>query len=254
VERDLIREYISYVRVEKGLAKNSLAGYADEKRRKLRVTCLDWYNSGKGVLCGPSLVSFGSLSKMLYMDRLLSLAVILLIASMSPCAQESPKLHSEEYEIFSEVIRKTAILSDSRDVVVTNTTSRDGYFLSDVPKKHRELLPKNLHRSTLKNFIRSNVSHAELRDNFSDDLQVHFLSWEDFVQSMGKSSSDENDAVKFSAEYRLTFSRVGFNRQKTQALVFVIYQNNEVRRHWFGSYLLFERENSSWNLIQYARQ
>jgi len=184
----------------------------------------------------------------------LSLTVILMIVSVSALAQGAPELHAEEYEIFSEVIRKTALLSESRNIVVSITTSGDAFYLAEVPTEHRDLLPKKLHRSTRKNFIQSNVSPAELRDNFSNDLMVHLISWEDIVQSRGKNSSDENAAVKFSAGYRLTFSRVGFDRRRTQALVFVRYRNNEARRHSFGAYLLFEKENGSWKLIQYTKQ
>ena len=185
--------------------------------------------------------------------RLLSSAVVLLIASVSAFAQAPTELRAQEYEIFSEVIRKTAVLSESRNVVVSYTTSRDPLYVCDVSKDYRRKL-KKLQKSTLESFRNANKAEGKLRDEFADDLVVHLMPWSDSVKSLGRLSGDKDAATKYAAEYRLTFSRVGFNKQMTQALVHVDYRHNEMRKYAFGSYFLFSRQNEgTWEVVKIVR-
>lgn len=183
----------------------------------------------------------------------LSLTVILMIVSVSALAQGAPELHAEEYEIFSEVIRKTVVLSESRNVVVSDTTSRDAFFVFDVSKEVQRKLNK-LQKSTLESFRKANKAEGKLRQEFADDLVVHLIPWSDSVNSLGRLSGDKDAATKYAAEYRLTFSRVGFNKEMTQALVHVDYRHNEMRKYAFGSYFLFSRQNDgAWEVVNIVR-
>ncbi|MBX3294749.1 MAG: hypothetical protein KF762_03475 [Acidobacteria bacterium] len=183
----------------------------------------------------------------------ISLALILLFISVSALAQGAPELRAEEYEIFSEVIRKTAVLSESRNVVVSDTTSRDAFFVFDVSKEVQRKLNK-LQKSTLESFRKANKAEGKLRQEFADDLVVHLIPWSDSVNSLGRLSGDKDAATKYAAEYRLTFSRVGFNKEMTQALVHVDYRHNEMRKYAFGSYFLFSRQNDgAWEVVNIVR-
>lgn len=183
----------------------------------------------------------------------ISLALILLFISVSALAQGAPELRAEEYEIFSEVIRKTAVLSESRNVVVSDTTSRDAFFVFDVSKEVQRKLNK-LQKSTLESFRKANKAEGKLRQEFADDLVVHLIPWSDSVNSLGRLSGDKDAATKYAAEYRLTFSRVGFNKEMTQALVHVDYRHNEMRKYAFGSYFLFSRLNDgAWEVVNIVR-
>jgi hypothetical protein len=214
VSRDLVREYISFVRIERGIAKNSLVSYG----RKLR--------------------------------RATVLFAVLVLFNVFVFGQT--KVSPEEYEIFNFVIKKTASVSDSRNIVVSRTTSRDPHYISAVPRRQRHNLTK-LHRSTLRDFLAANKVEGEIEDEFADDLVVHLVSWEDSVNSLGRLSDEGSAVTKFGADYRLTFSRVGFNRSKSQALVHVDYRSNEMRKYAFGAYFVFSKQNGVWEMIQYAR-
>ncbi len=183
----------------------------------------------------------------------ISLALILLFVSVSAFAQAPTELHAQEYEIFSEVIRKTAVLSESRNVVVSDTTSRDAFLVFDVSKEFQRKLNK-LQKSTLESFRKANKAEGKLRQEFADDLVVHLMPWSDSVNSLGRLSGDKDAAAKYAAEYRLTFSRVGFNKEMTQALVHVDYRHNEMRKYAFGSYFLFSRQNDgAWEVVNIVR-
>lgn len=160
-------------------------------------------------------------------------------------------MEAEEYQVYRELTR-LAQASEINEIAVAEFTSDHDRDFSDLPLDRKRRL-QQLQSSTLRNYRLRNRRQIGLRKEFSDDVVVHLISQDEFINSLGKGSADEQIARMFSAEYRIALSRVGFNTKKDQALVHVNFRSNSDRKYAFGNYFLLSKQNGSWTLRQWAK-
>jgi hypothetical protein len=173
----------------------------------------------------------------------LNLIVPLIAAlSFSQLAQSQP-----DYEIYSK------ILSDFKaKILVIKQETRGFEFNPDFKnlKKHFETLDKE----TFDDFAMKLFTEDTLSNNFITGKKIVFINSEKIRELFSSVTSDgwENFYKEFGkAQGVTTFSRVGYNKSKTQALVY-----NGTQSKWLvgaGYYDLFEFRHGKWIQISSYR-
>ncbi len=181
------------------------------------------------------------------MKKALLLFTILFCCVFSALAQEN--IEPEEYAVYKAWLEKSFITPDTKQIFITKFT--DNYFtdFTDMALSKRRKLSE-LQSSTLKNHRLQNRKSSELKNNFGDSPIVNLIVEKDLGNYLESDSPYPDFAKKFGAEYRISFSRVGFNKKKNQALIHVNYRSNSIRKYVFGYYFLLSKENDSWIIKQ----
>jgi hypothetical protein len=180
------------------------------------------------------------------MKKAVFLIAILFGCIFNALAQE--KIEAEEYEIYSLWLEKRAIIGESKEIILIKSTTDHWDDFKDLPSHRRRELSK-LKSSTLKDYRLRNRKLPELENNFNVNANVHLIS--DSWLNFSVFKTDYGDFVKKSgAEFVIAFSRVGFNKKKTQALLHVLFKSISVSKFDFGYYFLFSKEKDNWVIKQ----
>ncbi len=164
-------------------------------------------------------------------------------------AQNVP--NSDEYSVYEFLLQQEFITRETKSLVIGNQTLVNNVFSVGAPKDLIQEFP-SLSKETIDEFNFRNSKAVKLTDKFNLKLKVHLIGKElnqIFTERGQRNSKKDNWQIfreKYSADVYITFSRVGFNKEKTQALIFEAYQCG--RFCGGGYYILLVKENSKWKI------
>jgi len=184
------------------------------------------------------------------MKKAILVLTILFCCIFNVVAQE--EIESEEYEVYKVWLNKILIKPDTKQIVIMKFIADHRDDFTYLPRAKRRKLSQ-LQFSTLKNYRLRNRKTPELRNDFGVTPIINFITREEFLFFLGSYSAAEEFAKKFGAEYRISFSRVGFNKRKNQAMLHVDFRSNLMRKYAYGYYFLYQKDGGNWILKQYVK-
>lgn len=156
------------------------------------------------------------------------------------------KCQNSTSEIYSKIIEN---YTSSKFVVIKDSTSiglpeSNEAYLSYI----KELIPK-VQEETLSAFVRNNQYKLELNHSFfNSKLEIVFFSNAEMNFIFKKGDGWAEFYKKYQDANRiLTLSAIGFNKNNTQALVYLGHVFNY--KAGTGYLLLFELENGTWQIV-----
>lgn len=151
---------------------------------------------------------------------------LFIFGSISTSAQEKPD--SEEYLVYTSLLEHRFIKPEINQLVIRKQTMIDDFeeksartAILDASKFYGEEI--------MTDFQSRNKTSAELTDNFNLKVRINLLAQEQIVEIFAAAhplSANQDGWNSFyekypSTHFIITFSRVGFNKEKTKAFVFV---------------------------------
>jgi hypothetical protein len=180
------------------------------------------------------------------MKKAILLLTILLCCLFTAVAQE--QIESVEYQVY-KVFLEDFITPTTKNVVITKfTTSKDSDDLNTRSFIRRKL--SQVESETLNNYLSRNHKSYELKNSFGINVNVTLITEEDLISIRRQEKADLGEAYKaafrekFSTEYQLSFSRVGFNRKMSQALIHFGYNCGTTCGE--GNYVVLSKKNNRW--------
>lgn len=170
--------------------------------------------------------------------------------------QKSKSRISDEYIIYSIVIDATVrpIRQGYDEIVIEKlTTTSDGLTeFSQMSNQTRKQLSKTT-QETLNNFLSINKKPHRLTDSFYLKIKPRLISIEElrkyFAESPGGWAKFYANHPK-AARGILNFSRVGFNKQHNEAIVYRAYQQDYLCGR--GDYVVLKKKNDSWIIQKFV--
>jgi hypothetical protein len=183
-------------------------------------------------------------------------SVITIVAFVNLCfassilAQNAPD--SDEYSVYTSLLQQEFIGKGTKEIVVRKQTAIDNFSNDESLTYLTESLP-SLAKETYEDFDSCNKKSTALTDKFNLKVKVNLVGEEIdriFYESR-QSNSKEDGWEVFHKKYPtagaiITLSRVGFNKDKSQALVFVAHSCG-----WLcgeGNYILLEKKDGVWKV------
>jgi len=154
-------------------------------------------------------------------------------------------IDDEEYNVYSALIRSTyGDNPNTLPVIVEDTTSPPEGGLSGISAKE-------VQQETVDNFKKANQQSYLLKRRFNPSINYILISQEELKNIFSRDLVRGWD--KFHKKYPnsqgiITLSRVGFNNQKDQALVYIGDQFSSLSGA--GSIILLIKENNVWKIKQ----
>ena len=181
------------------------------------------------------------------MRKRILLLTILFCCSFNILAQE--EIDAQEYEVYNAWLEKAFITSDTKQIFIIKSTFYDDLDYNFDTSEGKQFSAK-LQSSTRKNYKLRNRKSFKLKNNFFVKPTVNLIINEDYGNYLGSDSPYPDLAKKFGAEYRISFSSVGFSKDKNQALVHINYRSNTIPKFTFGYLYLLSKENGEWIVKQ----
>ena len=179
-----------------------------------------------------------------------ALSLLLVLSREWPhyaCAQISGP-NEDEYAVFTALLREKGYDKQGTQLVLEDTARWDDLSGADEAYIER-LIGPSLLKETLADFAIKNESSAALTDKFQLKAAVILVSKDD-VKAIFRPYVPLDEAWKvFHAKYPkassiVNLSRVGFNKEKTQALVYYSYVCGGLCGQ--GQYLLLTKKDDKW--------
>lgn len=161
---------------------------------------------------------------------------------------------SENDILYSLIINDKWTFNKFKTIVIKDSTPT-GEYLEDFSSYKFDWIEKDLkgiQKETFDSFIEQNQKAEKLKINFKTKKKIIWLTDEE-ENEIFKKGEDGWENFYQNPKYRksqgiLIFSNIGFNKEKTQAL---LYYGNQ--SHWMsgaGYLILFEKINGKWKLSQ----
>lgn len=158
----------------------------------------------------------------------------------------------EEYHVYDAVIESLFLFEGVELIVILEHTAAGispSVSLEEQSKYIRENMAETLQAETLDKFVTRNGQSHQVEDRFSLDVPVSLLSGDEFEEIF----SSENGWLRFYEAYpnsqgTMTLSRVGFNAEQNQALMYVGNQVDYIAGE--GDYVLFSKKGGEWLIEQ----
>lgn len=149
---------------------------------------------------------------------------------------------SEKYAVYSAVLKDSFVKNESspEPLTISNETSfyENADYLKETPFEERIQDFKKYYPSvseeTFVNYESKQVSPSEIRPRFNIPVEYVLVDAKKIKESEG-----------YAAVGMVKLSQVGFNRDKTQAFVYIEYF---CPLCGFGNYILLEKENGNWKV------
>jgi hypothetical protein len=209
---------------------------------------------------------FPQLSNVVNMIRKSPLAIFFLIFCLPIQSMSVPnrqfEVSPEKYAVYSALLRPRRIPEGiTQFVIEDHTQATDFLYDDDLPghlKYVKRRLP-SLSQVAFSDFRAKNHASRPLNRSFNLKLRYSLLSrnrFESFAGPGGMMEMSEVGWQKFYSEYPgasglLSFSRVGFDHKKSQALVFISDMRGHASgRQWGGgSYVLLIKKKRRWRVL-----
>jgi hypothetical protein len=154
----------------------------------------------------------------------------------------------EEYAAYAVLLKELFIFKNTKRLVINKHTLLDNMSIG-VPKPTGEF--SALSRQTADDFTSRNKQAYELSDQFNLDVKITFITSGEIKKMFQKSFGNPDGWETFHRRYptangMITLSRVGFNEDRSQALIFVGYGCG-----WLcggGDYVLLKKKDGAWKI------
>lgn len=155
---------------------------------------------------------------------------------------------AEECQIHSAVIDSFNDRYGSESLLIVNETRIGNVSPRNDPDKViqflRKKLPDGMSAEIVDDFQEKNLHSVKLKDCFKVNMK-YALVGKDELQTVG---DWDEFYKKYPGSGIVELSRVGFNKELTQAVVYVSSTNGS--RSGWGYYVFLTKENSSWQIRQ----
>jgi hypothetical protein len=156
--------------------------------------------------------------------------------------EKTSKITNEEYAVYMAVLG-----ADNKDFVVENESRMDGLYskeIEDEIKNYLKISFKEIKPETLEDFEQKNKESFPIEKKFPTKANYTLLNKKDW----GETLNWDNFQKKIPNSVGLyIFSRVGFSKEGTQALVFVASYCGELCGK--GNYYFLKKENGEWKIV-----
>lgn len=190
-------------------------------------------------------------SKFLFWFSIVTTAALISISCVSSVvAQNAPD--SDEYSVYAALLQQEFVGKGTKEIVVRKQTAVDNFSDDESLTDLMESLP-SLAKETFEDFGSRNKNSVELTNKFNLKVKVNLVGEEInriFYESRQLNSKEDGWEVfhkKYpTADAIITLSRVGFNKDKSQALMFVAHSCG-----WLcgeGNYILLVNKADGWKV------
>ena len=197
------------------------------------------------------------------MSRLLICSLFVLAVCIVASSQQ--RITDSEYAVYSVVLKQLYTSDDVRLLVIQDYTDNTSLNYSDTPERQfkyiKQHLPK-LSQETIINYKSKNRDSLSLARSFNLDISYVLLpreKFDGFAGEKGMMEMSEAGWARFYDQYPqsagfLSLSRIGFDRKKSQALVYVAFvRGHQSGRMWGdGSYILVLKRKGRWRVQKQA--
>ena len=208
---------------------------------------------------------FPQLSNVVNVIRKSSSAIFLIILALAAQGISAPhrqsEVSSEEYAVYSALLRQRRVPEGITLIVIEDHTQTTEFLYDDDLSGHLKYVKRRLpsfSQVAFNDFRAKNRESQTLNRSFNLKLRYSLLSrakFESFAGPGGTMEMSEAGWQRFYSEYRgssglLSFSRVGFDHKKNQALVFIsdIRGHSSGRQWGDGSYVLLIKKARRWRV------
>lgn len=182
--------------------------------------------------------------------RVVKLALVTTVAACCLLSSASyAQIEPAEYSVYKDWLEEAFITPDLKETVISDHTFDFWHDLTEIPLHKKREIAK-LQIETLKDYRFRNRNQQKLVNDFRVGLPVYLYPHADLMASTNIGTG-ENTAK--SPQFRIAFSRVGFNKKGTQALIHVHYKENSDSKLTFGYYFVMSRERGTWIIKQRTR-
>src|SRR5262245_9928607 len=162
----------------------------------------------------------------------------------------SQVLDEEDYSVYAALLKEKFINRDTRRLVIESYTSVDAQTYADLEETIKRAAP--LTKETTDNF-RAKRRPKKLRDRFNLPLQIDLLSKSEIARVFKRTSKKSDGWEKFYHLYPsspgiLRLSRIGFNSDKSQALIFVAHSCGLLCGE--GNYFVMAKKDGEWTIVK----
>lgn len=178
------------------------------------------------------------------MKKAILLLTILFCYTFNVFAQE--QIDSEEYDVFK------VVLAGGKSII-SNFTIIDSGLNRSMKLAHLKRELSEIESETRKSYNTRNQRRFELQDTFGSKSTVAFISDEELKIIFDKLGEDRNELTvenalieKYGSGTLISFSRVGFNKNKTQALVAINSNIGLCGTCSTNYYVILSKENGEW--------
>ncbi len=158
-------------------------------------------------------------------------------------------IEPEEYAVYSSLLNQMFTNEKTNQLVIENLTSADDF--QPIQKRKKGL--SSLSKEIIEDSITKNTKSYELSDKFNSEANVKLLGGSEREELFKKLNENYYEWGKvFRQKYPaggvtiISLSRVGFNAEKSQALVFTDYQCGWTCGE--GNYVLLTKKEGQWKV------
>lgn len=187
---------------------------------------------------------------LLWFSIIITAAFVCVGCLSSVLAQDAPDL--DEYSVYTSLLQQEFIAKRTKEIVIRKQTDVENFSDDKSPAYLTESLP-SLEKQTFEDFGSRNKKFAELTEKFNLKVKVNIVGEEiDRIFRKGRQRNSKVDGWEaFHKKYPtagaiITLSRVGFNGDKTQALMFIAHGCS-----WLcgeGNYVLLVKKDGNWKI------
>jgi hypothetical protein len=168
---------------------------------------------------------------------------------------ENATVEREEYAVYSAMIPEAYGDDESRFMVITNPTSLWPHQISEKDFQFRYPTPV-VSQETLDDFLSRNKTNRWLTRNFDLKVDYVLVDFEE-IKRLISFSNPLDDWKNFFKQYPaahgfINFSRVGFDQQMSQALVYAGWRCPGLCGQW--EFILMEKSNHFWKIVNRANR
>jgi hypothetical protein len=185
----------------------------------------------------------------IHMNRVIFIVWVLFCAG---CIGDTPEPDTmstaEEYAVYSAVIES---MFKNEEIAIVDHTSVQDYFGRRLRKDYQYFISalEGIEKETIDDFYTKNAKSYPLTNNFPMDAEVVFVSEEELEAAL----DDSLDWDEFYTQHPVSdgiviFSRVGFNSDVTQALLYV--GKIEGKTLGIGYYILVTKIDGQWQITR----
>lgn len=186
----------------------------------------------------------------MYKFSLFLLAVVFILVACDNSTTKSSNVTNENcYDIYSIILKDN--FADYSKIALGNFTNYSDIFFDNEIFPFNDLTHAltNLQLETYNSFVEQNKTSDSLQNKFNLDKEI-LLIGKSVIDDMFKKTDfwDEYYTLYPNTQGFLTFSRIGYNNDSTQALVY--YGNRQGDTTGAGFYVIFIKSDGKWTLDQ----
>lgn len=200
------------------------------------------------------------------MKTVLLVLLILFCCVFSVSAQKESasldKVQFDIYQVYKAVLKELFIKPHTKQIAIRHLTSGAKTSNSNAVEKHNliELVTESLsiESKIVDNYQAINLKPSELKDEFELEVPTILLNekglnetLKEIKENYPKDEVNEKFKEFFKQRYKgmaFTFSNIGFNNQRNQALLHVEYDVGGFRNDCMGMYVFLIKDSNSWTI------